>query len=1028
MDSDKIKAVIMVISDVETAQNQMVYYSGLNDMWDAYVWNVRALALLDSLLHIYPNLRNTNSQESKDLSKALKVPQTGDMDLVALRGHLEELRVKYYDILKKPLAEFVEKSSEEFADGGRTKADEEMARKVCVEYKPDSEECKDLWFDRIAGLEDAKSKLQVGFIQPLIFPNMFGSRAKGLLLYGPPGTGKTLLIKAAVNELRRQSDCINVLFFAPQGADLKGKYVGETEEKILGMFRGASSLAKKRSKLDGDKGTFTVSIIFIDEIDGVASSGRGESGPMAQIAASSVNTILQVMSGFAEVKNTVLIGATNYPWKLDPAVMRRFTYTIPIDIPNSISEIMEIFDIELFRYYTSFTSYEKLKEIYGPPYGDLKKTEAITKIDKCMSSDKCTYNFKKTWKDLPIVRLFASKIKDNDMKATANALRLQKYSSSDINRLFSTAIKKTAEKAMDDPRFLDVIDLDPIKYSDYILKLKMPTEKTEFDTLDIIKNFIDQTKGLYGQLIDNLIYGPADETGKRTGGIVNKEKQKLYEGLFFRKRIPISSAMQTWDNSSIGSWFKFDYKLPNDMVIWLLENGTIIFHFPKLFPFSLLGLINLKSLDGKALNFVESANLPKMLYSNPVGSITAKKGRTITVEYFDIPIVKFFVQDIFATDGKLDSTFSQSVLPKIEILDEINPSIPEEYIFDTGKFIRYDKITHYFMPRPSKLFNSAYYRFEDGKPNGMLLDYVFSVERVSEQPGVTEYGIIKTIKLDYIKSMIGKEISPEEGALSPEEGALLIQQVVADKTNFESKLNNDILRSSDFFYIASWFISAYTSPTFPPTTLGDSIFYHLFFIDEAFTTEPDLFSKIFAYLFTNDSPEFLRQKTLAEMRKAGKVETPLEQPNTWAAFFGLYNPTKMRIIISNGVSYYELRNMAIKTSPKFVTTNLDIIQDENTVVEICKTYFDKGLDISKRDLKKIDPPKVIYSKRITEKAVETRGCKEIMEKNSKYTLMGIDSLIIRAAMSDAKSTTPPEEYKQFQKYRDTGEVPKEKSS
>jgi len=100
----------------------------------------------------------------------------------------------------------------------------EVALSSLVRFEKGSAECESAWFEYVIGLDRAKEDLRNGFIYPLLYPNLFPSMSRGILLFGPPGTGKTLLAKAAVNELQANGQgCIQVRFFAPSGASMKGK-------------------------------------------------------------------------------------------------------------------------------------------------------------------------------------------------------------------------------------------------------------------------------------------------------------------------------------------------------------------------------------------------------------------------------------------------------------------------------------------------------------------------------------------------------------------------------------------------------------------------------------------------------------------------------------------------------------------------------------------------------------------------------------------------------------------------------------
>ena len=184
------------------------------------------------------------------------------------------------------------------------------------------------WSD-IGGLDEIKREIQEAVELPLKKPELFermGIRPiKGILLYGPPGTGKTLIAKAVANETEAN-------FISISGAQVLTKYVGESEKTVRELFRKARTAAP--------------CVLFIDEIDAVAvkRTGKGEGGTM--VTERIVDTLLTEMDGLRSLKNVVVIGATNRPDIIDPALMRpgRFDRIIKIIAPNE-TERLEIFKI-----------------------------------------------------------------------------------------------------------------------------------------------------------------------------------------------------------------------------------------------------------------------------------------------------------------------------------------------------------------------------------------------------------------------------------------------------------------------------------------------------------------------------------------------------------------------------------------------------------------------------------------------------------------------------------------------------------
>jgi transitional endoplasmic reticulum ATPase len=174
-------------------------------------------------------------------------------------------------------------------------------------------------WDDVGGLDEARGRLQEGVELPLKHPEAFrrlGIRpAKGFLLYGPPGTGKTLLAKAAARESEAN-------FIATKSSDLLSKWYGESEQQIARLFNRARQVAP--------------TIIFIDELDSLVPARGGGLGE-PQVTERVVNTILSEMDGLEELQNVVVIGATNRPTLIDPALLRpgRFDELIYVGTPET---------------------------------------------------------------------------------------------------------------------------------------------------------------------------------------------------------------------------------------------------------------------------------------------------------------------------------------------------------------------------------------------------------------------------------------------------------------------------------------------------------------------------------------------------------------------------------------------------------------------------------------------------------------------------------------------------------------------
>jgi len=180
------------------------------------------------------------------------------------------------------------------------------------------------WSD-IGGLEDVKREIKEAFIPSedvKAFERLGIRPAKGVLFYGPPGTGKTLIAKAVANESGANFICVN-------GPEIASKWLGESEKAIRQIFKRAKQMAP--------------CIIFFDEMDSIA-PGRGTTGSGSWEKV--VNQLLTSMDGIESLKNVMVMGATNRPDMIDPALLRpgRFDKMILIGKPDTDSrkKILEI--------------------------------------------------------------------------------------------------------------------------------------------------------------------------------------------------------------------------------------------------------------------------------------------------------------------------------------------------------------------------------------------------------------------------------------------------------------------------------------------------------------------------------------------------------------------------------------------------------------------------------------------------------------------------------------------------------------
>ncbi|MDD1696714.1 MAG: CDC48 family AAA ATPase [Methanoregula sp.] len=172
-------------------------------------------------------------------------------------------------------------------------------------------------WDNVGGLEDAKIEVREAVEYPLTHRQKFEDLGieppRGVLLYGPPGTGKTLIAKAVASESGAN-------FIPVRGPQLLSKWVGESERAVREVFKKARQVAP--------------SIIFFDEIDALAPA-RGTSSD-SHVSDNVLNQILTEMDGLEELKDVVIMGATNRPDIVDPALLRagRFDRLVYIGEPT----------------------------------------------------------------------------------------------------------------------------------------------------------------------------------------------------------------------------------------------------------------------------------------------------------------------------------------------------------------------------------------------------------------------------------------------------------------------------------------------------------------------------------------------------------------------------------------------------------------------------------------------------------------------------------------------------------------------
>lgn len=187
------------------------------------------------------------------------------------------------------------------------------------------------WND-IADLRDAKMAVEESVIYPAKRPDLFPlGWPRGILFFGPPGCGKTLLAAAIATE-------INADFFCIDAASVMDKWLGQSEKNVANLFQDA-----RRASASGRP-----AIIFIDEVDSLVGIRTDEVGGEVRTR----NQFLKEMDGISDKSSPVfvyVVGATNKPWALDEAFIRRFQKRIFVPLPNgeARTELVSIYSKEL---------------------------------------------------------------------------------------------------------------------------------------------------------------------------------------------------------------------------------------------------------------------------------------------------------------------------------------------------------------------------------------------------------------------------------------------------------------------------------------------------------------------------------------------------------------------------------------------------------------------------------------------------------------------------------------------------------
>ncbi|MCX6746712.1 MAG: AAA family ATPase, partial [Candidatus Pacearchaeota archaeon] len=229
--------------------------------------------------------------------------------MAVLRKNLPKMNLKDEEEIPKEILEGLRVTKKDFMDALKVVRPSAM-REVLVETP-------NIGWDDVGGLDKVKQELQEAVEWPIKHPENFirmGIRPpRGILLYGPPGTGKTMLAKAVAKESEAN-------FIQIKGPSLLSMWVGKSEEGMRKIFERARQVAP--------------CVIFFDEIDSLAGRRGAEIG--TKVTERVLNQLLAEMDGLEDLNDVIVIGATNRPDMLDPALLRpgRFDKILLVNAPE----------------------------------------------------------------------------------------------------------------------------------------------------------------------------------------------------------------------------------------------------------------------------------------------------------------------------------------------------------------------------------------------------------------------------------------------------------------------------------------------------------------------------------------------------------------------------------------------------------------------------------------------------------------------------------------------------------------------
>ena len=219
--------------------------------------------------------------------------------------------LKYLRIFGGAIAEYLIHFDHESGGNGK------LGTELVVTEKPE------VSWEEVVGLDTAKKAVKEAIVYPVQRPDLFPlGWPRGILLFGPPGCGKTLLAAAVATE-------IDANFYSIDAASIMSKWLGEAEQNVSKLFSSARKISTEGK----------AAIVFVDELDSLMGAHSNEVGGEIRVR----NQFLKEMDGIVDKGKKLhvyVIGATNKPWDLDWAFIRRFQKRILVPLPDHHTRLM----------------------------------------------------------------------------------------------------------------------------------------------------------------------------------------------------------------------------------------------------------------------------------------------------------------------------------------------------------------------------------------------------------------------------------------------------------------------------------------------------------------------------------------------------------------------------------------------------------------------------------------------------------------------------------------------------------------